>query len=214
MFTGLIERVGRLVELNAAGEQAELTVQHEPWASPLRTGESVAVNGACLTVVRATPERFTCHLLQETLRRTALRERRPGSALNLERALQVGDRLGGHFVSGHVDGVGEIVRIDRAGGDRIVEVRCPAALLQDIIPQGAVACDGVSLTVVGVGHDSFQVHMIPHTWTHTAFHEARPGSRVNLETDLLAKYVRRCLSAPSAGGGELTMERLARTGFL
>ena len=200
--------------MDARGCAAVLAVEHEPWDEPPAVGESVCVHGACLTVVRAEMGRFWCDVLEETLRRTSLGGRPSGAPLNLERALRAGDRIGGHIVTGHVDGFGRVRRIAPAGPDRRLEIECSQELLRDIALKGSVACDGVSLTVTRLTDESFEVNLIPFTWSRTAFAQARTGDPVNVETDLLAKYVRRRLDSSGQTSSPVTEETLRRAGFV
>ncbi len=175
-------------------------------------GESIAVNGACLTVEAPRPGGFTCHAGAETLARTTIGELAPGAAVNLERALAVGGRLGGHFVQGHVDCVGEIVaRVDEGTTVRLW-VAIPEEYLRHVVEKGSIAVDGISLTVTEVGGGRFGVAIIPHTLAHTTLRDARRGQRVNIETDLLAKYVQRLLGGDGPCG--VTAEFLAEHGFI
>ena len=189
MFTGLVEALGRVKSLEAAGT-ARLLVIAEPGLAPqLEIGESVAVNGACLTVVDRNEETFMFQVGPETLRCTNLGELMPGARVNLERAVAVGDRLGGHIVQGHIDGLGQIVSRQRQGDWDLVWFRCPPELARQMVSKGSVAVDGISLTLVDVTTDSFSVALIPHTLKETTLGFKEPPASVNLETDLLAKYV-------------------------
>lgn len=215
MFTGLIQRVGRLVGLARDGAGgARVTVESGAWTPALEHGESVAVEGVCLTVCEATGGVFVCDVLEETLDRTALAGRRVGCRLNLERALRVGDRLGGHLVQGHVDGVVELVERRRAGRDWVLAFACAPELAAELAPKGSVAIDGVSLTVAALAESRFDVHVIPTTCTDTTLGERLPGEKVNVETDIIGKYVRRYLETTRGGGGRLTLDDLVRTGFV
>ena len=212
MFTGLIEAVGSLAALQRRGDGGGLTVAFDGWDSPLAPGESIAVSGVCLTVTSAKPGQFTCDLLGETLARTNLGGKKPGSMLNLERALKAGDRMGGHYVQGHVDGVGKVVSMRDTGADLIVEIGCDKQLLCDILMKGSIACDGVSLTVAALSANSFSVHLIPTTREKTAFRRLARGNAVNIETDVLGKYARQHATMAAAHGG-ITMEDLAKAGY-
>jgi riboflavin synthase len=214
MFTGIIERVGRLVSLKERGGGAILTVEHDPWETPVAVGESIAVQGACLTVTQCEPGRFTCDVLRETLERTNLGRLQAGARLNLERALRVGDRFGGHLVTGHVDGVGVVRRMEKAAPDWRLEIACSRELLGEIVPKGSIACDGVSLTVVALSADSFEVHIIPHTWNHTTLSNLRARDSVNVETDLVGKHVRRLVNPGGAAESSVTLDTLRRAGFV
>lgn len=201
MFTGLIERVGTLARLESRGTGARLIVAAGDWDSPVIPGESVAVQGACLTVTETGSGHVSFDVLNETLQRTALGEKRPGGRLNLERALQAGGRFGGHFVTGHVDGTGRVAGLDRVGADWLLEVACARELAHGIVEKGSITVDGVSLTVTRAMEEGFEVQIIPFTWQHTSLPDLKVGGRVNLETDLIGKYV---LKAVSAGGAPKT----------
>lgn len=194
MFTGLVESLGTVRDLVPDGAGRRLTVAAPDIAPELVLGESVAVNGACLTVVACDVETCCFQLAPETLHRTNLGELRSGDRVNLERALRLSERLGGHLVQGHIDGVGRIA--ERVTEDDWVTVwfSCPPNLAEQMVSKGSVAVDGVSLTLVQVGADRFSVALIPHTLAHTTLGFKDLGAAVNLETDLLAKYVWKCLS--------------------
>ncbi len=195
MFTGLVEALGAVREVVPAGAGRDLVIEAPAFAAELTLGESVAVNGCCLTVVGhdATTCRFQAG--PETLRRTNLGELRPGDRVNLERSLRVGDRLGGHIVQGHIDGVGRVERVLPDGEWTTVWFACPPELSAQMVSKGSAAVDGVSLTLVDVEAGRFSVALIPHTLAHTTLGFKKPGDPVNLETDLLAKYVQKCLLA-------------------
>lgn len=212
MFTGLIEAVGRLDRLERGGTGASVSILHEPFDAALRAGDSVAVQGACLTVTCVAAHGFTCDVLEETLVRTNLTHTRHGAALNLERALRLNDRLGGHLVTGHVDGVGEVESISREERDYRIRIKADPALCRGIVLKGSVACDGVSLTVTEAGCDRFAVNVIPYTWEHTSLGERRAGDPLNLETDMIGKYVARYLET-AAGSDERLLAALQRSGF-
>ncbi len=194
MFTGLIQKTGSLTRVERSGGSGSLSVRAAAWEQPLQAGESLAVQGVCLTLTGEPAEELRFDVLEETFLRTNLGCKQPGDLLNLERALRYGDALGGHIVSGHVDGVGTVTGL-RKVGERDWELRmaCAAEHLQEMVPKGSVCCDGVSLTLVDVDTESFTVHLIPHTWSRTSFHRLREGDAVNLETDVLAKYMRSIL---------------------
>ncbi len=192
MFTGLVESLGTVREVVFDGPGCRLAVATET-AAELTVGESVAVNGACLTVVVCDDQTCRFQLGPETLQRTNLGELRPGDRVNLERALRLSDRLGGHLVQGHIDGVGRVAERIEEGEWVTVWFTCPPELAAQMVPKGSVAVDGVSLTLVEVGDDRFSVALIPHTLAQTTLGFKGPGDAVNLETDLLAKYVWKCL---------------------
>jgi riboflavin synthase len=194
MFTGLIEALGVVREVVPTGAGRDLVIETPALTGELALGESVAVNGCCLTVVGH--DAATCRFQAgpETLRRTNLGDLRPGDPVNLERSLRVGDRLGGHIVQGHIDGVGRVDRLLSDGDWVLFWFTCPPELAAQMVGKGSVAVDGVSLTLVDVEESRFSVALIPHTLAHTTLGIKRPGDPVNLETDLLAKYVQKCLS--------------------
>jgi riboflavin synthase len=212
MFTGLVEKVGKLKSLRRGKDESIITVSHDPWTDPLKKGESVAVQGACLTVVDATEQTFTCNILDETLNRTNLATKKPDADFNLERAIKVGDRMGGHILTGHVDGVGRVLCIATIGGDRVVRIECNQSILQGIVMKGSVGCDGVSLTVSNVLDRAFEVRIIPFTWKHTSLRTLRDGSSINIESDVLGKYASRNIHA-SSRPSEIDMDLLSRSGF-
>lgn len=211
MFTGIIQKVGKIVAVDSAAETGRLVVSVAAWGQAFEIGESVAVQGICLTLARSTADVLEFDVLQETFARTNLGQRKKGDLVNLERALRVGDALGGHFVTGHVDGPGTIAAIDRAGRDQVVRVACQRSLLAGIVGKGSIAVDGISLTIAELADASFSVHVIPHTWEHTSLRERVAGDSVNLELDILGKYVNRMVRG--AGDG-VTLEALRRAGFM
>lgn len=208
MFTGLVEALAPVEKVQAAGDGRALVVA-APFAGELSLGESVAVNGACLTVVARESRTATFQAGPETLQKTNLGELRPGDRVNLERSLRLGDRLGGHLVQGHVDGVGRIARRLVQGPWETVWFSCPAELAAQMVPKGSVTVDGISLTVVDVTGDGISVALIPHTLANTTLGFKKAGAAVNLETDVLAKYVWKCLR-----GGGVTLETLVKSGFV
>lgn len=207
MFTGLVEALAPVERVEIEGDGRALVVA-APFAAEAAPGESVAVNGACLTVVSRDTRSCRFQAGPETLRRTNLGELKPGDRVNLERALRVGDRLGGHLVQGHVDGLGRIASRGRQGEWEVVWFSCPAELAGQMVSKGSVAVDGISLTVVDVTANGFSVALIPHTLALTTLGFKAAGASVNLETDVLAKYVWKCLR------GGVTMETLKRAGFV
>ncbi|MBE8953170.1 MAG: riboflavin synthase [Quinella sp. 1Q7] len=208
MFTGIVEEVGRLKSLD--GGRVEISCA--AILADMKIGDSISTNGVCLTVVDFGENFFAADVMPETLRKTSLAELNRGGLVNLERALKVGDRFGGHIVSGHIDGVGKILNIRAEGNALVVDVAAENFLLRHIAPKGSVALDGISLTVVDAGAENFSVSMIPHTRAVTNFSGKRVGSPVNIETDILAKYVDRLLNLPAAPQ-TLTREFLTANGF-
>lgn len=213
MFTGIIAAVGRLAGLERQGQDARLTIDAgELDLGDVILGDSIAVSGACLTVVKLAPPRFSVDVSRETLVRTTLGSLAVGDGLNLEKALRLGDRLGGHLVSGHVDGVGVLRARVASGRSERFTVEAPAALARYIAEKGSVCIDGVSLTVNGVRGTSFDLQIIPHTLAETTLRDFAPGQRLNIEVDLIARYLERMLSA-DAETGNVSLELLARAGF-
>jgi riboflavin synthase len=193
MFTGLIEALGTVRHSEAEGAGRRLSVAEPRLAAELTIGESVAVNGACLTVVARDAESLAFQIGPETLERTNLGALQVGDRVNLERSLSLADRLGGHFVQGHVDGLGRIASRERQGEWELVWFTSPPVLAAQMVSKGSITVDGISLTLVDVRPDAFSVALIPHTLANTTLGWKPPGATVNLETDLLAKYVWKCL---------------------
>lgn len=213
MFTGLVQKTGRLIAREISGGSGRLSLQTDHWDSPLVQGESISVQGVCLTLVEYGEGALHFDVLRETFERSSIGQKKIGQRMNLERALRMGDALGGHIVTGHVDGVGHVRDLKRVGRDWIVEVACDKDLLADMVSKGSIACDGVSLTIVDLKNGSFVVHVIPHTWDVTSFPELTSGAMINLETDVLGKYVRRILESGSQQRG-VTWESLRNAGFV
>lgn len=214
MFTGIVEETGRVQAVEARAEGRRLRIKAAKVLEDLRQGDSVAVSGVCLTAAEIDGSGFRADVSRETLERSTLGEARVGTLVNLERALRVGGRLGGHIVQGHVDGTG-VVRVmeERGGGDWWLEVAAPEEVARYLVYKGSVAVDGISLTVARVEGPVFAVAVIPHTWTHTTLKDARPGVRVNLEIDILAKYVERLLGNMEGRPERLTVEKLRELGY-
>jgi riboflavin synthase len=194
MFTGLVEAVGTVASLECRGEQARLILEL-PFASELKLGDSVAVNGCCLTVAGLTSDAASFDLLAQTLRVTSLGALITGSRVNLERAMQAGDRFGGHFVQGHVDATGTITRLEANGHDHILGVSLPPEIHRLCVDKGSLAIDGISLTIAELKEKEAVFWITPHTWEHTHLHAASIGQAVNLEADMLAKYVAKLVEA-------------------
>lgn len=217
MFTGLIESQGAVRELRRVSGGARLGIATTIPANELQLGESIAVNGACLTVVEFGDGYFVADVSPETLERTTLGRLLPRSMVNLERALRLGDRLGGHLVSGHIDTVGEVVTRRRDANAIRFSIRLPDPFLPYLVAKGSVAIDGISLTVNQVGAGGFDVAIIPHTLEQTTLADLQVGGQVNIEVDILAKYVERLLGSRTAGpakGGGVDLELLAKHGFV
>ena len=194
MFTGLVEALGTVTSLESKGEQARLILAI-PFAGELAIGDSVAINGCCLTVTELAPAGVAFDLLAQTLRVTSLGELAAGSIVNLERAMMVGERFGGHFVQGHVDGTGKITRLEASGQDHIVGVALPPEIHRLCIDKGSLTLDGISLTIAELTADGAVFWITPHTWENTHLQRATIGQAMNLEVDVLAKYVDKLLEA-------------------
>ena len=225
MFTGIIEEIGTVRSIRGGGSGVVLDIEASKVLEGTATGDSIAVNGVCLTVAPGSGH-FTADAMPETLRRTSLGGLRPGSKVNLERAMACGGRFGGHLVSGHVDACGRVADLVRDGIALVMRVSVPSDVLRYVARKGSVTLDGVSLTVASVSDEdsSFTVSLIPHTMASTTLHLLKPGSPVNVEVDMLARYVERLLAAGEAApasaqvdsgsaGGGLTEEFLKKYGF-
>jgi riboflavin synthase len=195
MFTGLVVETGTLQALEPRGDSARLTLGTPTLAASAAIGDSIAVNGCCLTVTHIDGDRLSFDLLAETLRKTSLGDLSPGGKVNLEPALGAGAKMGGHFVQGHVDTTAKLLDYSAHGTDHRLEIELPAEFAQYVIYKGSIAVDGISLTVAEVGPGSFTCWIIPHTDQLTNLHTRKAGDRVNLEFDMLAKYVERILAA-------------------
>jgi riboflavin synthase len=194
MFTGLVADRGKVRRVDADGSGARVEIE-TALAGELNVGDSIAVNGVCLPAVETNGGAFHADVMAETLRRSSLGPLAEGDAVNLELSLRAADRLGGHMVQGHVDGTGTIESVTEEGFARLVRIRCEPALLRYVVEKGSIAVDGVSLTVAEVDGEGFSVSLIPETLERTTFGEASPGRVVNLEVDVLAKYVEKLVSA-------------------
>ncbi|KNZ70654.1 riboflavin synthase subunit alpha [Thermincola ferriacetica] len=219
MFTGIVEELGVLKRIHKGADSARLTIQAEKVLQDVKLGDSIAVNGICLTVTEFNNRFFSVDVMAETLRRTNLLDLQPGNFVNLERALRVGDRLGGHIVSGHIDGVGTIIRQQREDIAIITEIEAPPEVMKYILTKGSVAVDGISLTVVNHTDRTFVVSLIPHTAKMTTLGYKKTGDKVNLESDIIGRYVERLLGchqqeSPAVKKTGISLEFLAEQGFL
>lgn len=202
MFSGIVEETGRVVQIQPSNQSIRLTLEVQVVGEGLNLGESVAVNGCCLTVVQlsrpAKCRQIQFDLLLETWNRTNLQACSEGSLVNLERSLRFDGRLGGHFVTGHIDGTGKITRWERQGKDHVLDISAPASIMKYVVHKGSIAVDGISLTVAETKKRSFRIWIIPHTFEMTALHTKSTGDQVNLEADLLGKYVEKFLALKSS----------------
>ncbi|MCL1632000.1 riboflavin synthase [Sporolactobacillus sp. CPB3-1] len=217
MFTGLIEEVGSVATIVKQVQAVRMAIHADRILSDVRPGDSIAVNGACVTVTGYSSNQFTVDLMPETIRSTTLADMRRGDPVNLERAMRVNGRYGGHFVTGHVDGVGRIVRITVKGNARMLSIQVPPGLLERMVEKGSVAVDGTSLTLVAVGSDTFTVSLIPHSSVHTLLGAKRIGDQVNIECDILQKYMQKQLERDQEAEPNketLTIEKLHAYGFI
>ena len=215
MFTGIIEEIGHVQRINQQSRSAQIQVKASKVLHDATVGDSIAVNGVCLTVVSFDAQHFTADVMPETIDKTTLHELKSGSPVNLERALQVGARLGGHIVQGHVDALGTIVQKQVLEIAIIYHIKTTPELLQFVVSKGSVAIDGISLTVVDVFQDSFTVSLIPHTAHETILGGKNPGDRVNLESDIIGRYVQHLMSKTNADmRQEMDVSFLAENGFL
>lgn len=216
IFTGLIIEVGRVRSIDRRADGAYLIIEAQKALEGTRIGDSISINGVDLTVVEMGKGFFGADASLETLKRSTLGESRAGSRVNLERALAVGERLGGHMVQGHVDGTGELLSVTTEGNAYRMRFKFPRELGRYIAMKGSITVDGISLTVAGLGGDWFEVAIIPHTWRETILSELKNGDRVNLEVDVLAKYVERLITRNESAGkasSKLTVEYLEERGY-
>jgi riboflavin synthase len=199
MFTGIVEETGTVERIKPAAKSIELTIRATVTARGMKIGDSLAINGSCLTVVKVAPRGkskvLQFDLLKETWERTNLQFASKESLVNLERPLQADGRLGGHFVTGHIDGIGRITKWERMGQDHVLDISAPAEVMQYVIFKGSIAVDGMSLTVAAVREKGFRIWIIPHTYEVTALRERKVGDAVNLEADLIGKYVKKFVTS-------------------
>ena len=193
MFTGLIEEIGTLKSVSPMGSDIRLAITCEEILGGISPGSSISVDGCCLTVETVDSSGFTAYASPETMKKTSLGERQPGNGLNLERAMTLGGRLGGHLVAGHVDATGEFLSARQVDNAWELRVRAPREIIEQTIPKGSIAIDGISLTVVDLMDEEISSWIIPETWNRTSLAQKRPGQRVNLESDMIGKYVFRFL---------------------
>jgi riboflavin synthase len=216
LFTGIIEELGILRSVHRGVDSARLVVEAQKILKELRTGDSIAVNGICLTAVHFNSATFTADVMAETLAKTNLGALNAGDRVNLERALRLGDRLGGHLVSGHIDGTGTITRLEKHDIAVLVTIGAPGEVMRYIIKKGSVAVDGISLTVVDCNRESFQVSLVPHTAGYTTLGFKKTGDTVNLEADVIGKYIEKLMDIreDKKGDSKINFGFLAEHGFI
>jgi len=214
MFTGLIEEKAKVIRVEPGVGGIRLLIEAPEVSRDVKLGDSVAVNGACLTAVEISPPMLKFDVVRETIERSTLRHLRPGDAVNLERPLRAGDRLGGHMVLGHVDGIGAVREIRKSGDETIFRFEAPAEIMKYIVEKGSIAVDGISLTVAELGPDWFAVAVIPHTLAGTTLGNAAVGSSVNLETDIIGKYVFKFAGKAAGIADRRLLDKLSEGGFL
>ncbi len=221
MFTGLVEEIGKISKITKGIKSYQFSIQAKKVLSDLKLGDSIATNGVCLTVVEKSNSSFTVDIMAETVKLTNFNMMKIGDSVNLERAMRLSDRLGGHLVSGHIDGIGKITGIKREDIASIISIEAPEELLNQMLNKGSIAIDGISLTIIEVNNKYFQVSIIPHTSHETTLLKKKAGEFVNLETDMIGKYIMRFLhsnnienSAKSKPSTAVTMDFLAQNGFI
>lgn len=217
MFTGIVEETGTVLSISRGASEAKISVKAAKVMEGLSIGDSIAVNGVCLTAADIKGNSFTADVMNETFLRSSLAELKSGSHVNLERAMAANGRFGGHIVAGHVDGTGRITEVRKDGNAVRYKISAPPEIIKYIIEKGSVAVDGISLTVTDVSDRSFGISVIPHTVKETVLSEKQAGSVVNLENDIIGKYVERFVSAytpENTKNGTLTMESLLKAGFI
>jgi riboflavin synthase len=214
MFTGIIEELGHVALIESKGQQRRLTVSCSKLAQELKQGDSISVSGVCLTAVDITRSSFTCDLAQETWLRTSFSRLKPGAKVNLELPMRANGRFDGHVVQGHVDGVGSVISMEQVSGgnDYVLQINVLSELTPYIVAKGSLAIEGISLTVAAIDGTHVRMAIIPHTADVTNLRSLKPGDHVNLEVDVIAKYVEKMIGAEKAKSS-ITLEKLVRAGF-
>lgn len=210
MFTGIVEEVGKVVKIQHKGQFAQITIAGDSIFDDMKLGDSIAVNGVCLTVTAFSANQFSADMMAETLNRTSLGSLKPNSPVNLERAMAANGRFGGHIVSGHIDGTGEIVSIKPTDNATWYQIKAPEKLMRYIIEKGSITIDGISLTVVDCNNESFRVSIIPHTLANTNLGTKKVGDQVNLENDVIGKYVDKLLSFSQSNQANITESKITQ----
>ncbi|MDX1454485.1 MAG: riboflavin synthase [Gammaproteobacteria bacterium] len=214
MFTGIIQALGKVEAIEQRGGDVRVTVDLGELANDKHgIGDSIAVNGCCLTAIEDPRQKLVADVSKESLRLTTIGDLKVGDRVNLEPAMQVGDRFGGHMVSGHVDGMGRLVELAEEARSWRLVFEAPDDIAHYIAKKGSITIDGISLTVNGVDGNRFDVNIVPHTWEHTNLHAKQPGDRVNLEVDVIARYLERLLQAGDEAPAGITLDTLRRHGF-
>jgi riboflavin synthase len=216
MFTGIIEEIGKIEGVQWGERSARIKIQAEKILSDVKVGDSINTNGSCLTVTAFDSNSFTVDVMAETMRRTNLGDLKTGSQVNLERALKLSDRLGGHLVSGHIDGVGNITQFSKEDNATWIKVKAESGIMKYIIFKGSVALDGVSLTVAEVTNETFSVSIIPHTSSTTTLLRKQVGNKLNIECDMVGKYIEKFTlhQQNNTSGSKITMDFLKDNGFM
>ncbi len=215
IFTGLIEEIGKVKQIVRNGRSIQLRIEADKVISDVEIGDSIAVNGVCLTVTAFTGNEFSCDIMPETVDKSSLKYLRAASPVNLERSLRINDRLGGHLVQGHIDAIGRIKRKEQLDIATVFRIEAPPSVLKYTVPKGSIAIDGISLTIVDVFSDSFTISLIPHSAKNTTLMEKNVGEMVNLESDIIGRYVEKLLlSADSEKKpSDLNLSFLVENGF-
>jgi riboflavin synthase len=215
VFTGIIEELGTVRSLERGSDSCQIFIMAQKVLEDVKLGDSIAINGVCLTVTSFDREHFSADMMAETLAKTNLKDLSPGQKINLERAARLGDRMGGHLVQGHIDGVGTMVEQQKVGIAKIIRIKAPPEIMDYLVSKGSVAIDGISLTVIDVLSDSFTVSIIPHTAKMTTLGFKKTGDTVNLEADIIGRYVEKLLNkSRGKNPAPLSPEFLAEHGFL
>ncbi len=218
MFTGIVEELGKLASIEGGSNVFRIKIIGNKVLEDVKLGDSISTNGVCLTVVKYDKDSFSGDVMPETLRRTNLGDLKVGDTVNLERAMAIGDRFGGHIVSGHIDGTGNIINYRKEKNATWIRIECSSELLRYMIPKGSIAIDGTSLTLATVDHQGFEVSIIPLTGEETTLLKKKTGDKVNLECDMIGKYVEKLFPKENSDKGEmknsgLTQEKLEKMGF-
>jgi len=214
MFTGIIEEIGKIKKIILIRDIVKVIINADKILTDMKLGDSISVDGVCLTVVKFTKNEFEADLSPETLNLTTFKHKKNNDMVNLERALKLGDKLGGHFITGHIDGIGKIDQIEKKGDSFIYTFTTDDSILNNIVHKGSIAIDGISLTIAELNENSFSVAIIPYTYTNTTFRYKKSGDLVNIETDMLGKYVKKYIGLEAEHKSVIDEEFLKKYGFL